>query len=479
MANAANTTKAAATTTGPGEEPGTGAAHPCPREVAACPVDAATATPVGPAATGSVERDDESGEDGAATGTGRQLRAVAHECVLYATAHPLLWPLSLALRGLPLVRIPGLGVVVSDAETIGAILRRDRDFIKTGPGSMGPVYDRVLGPSALLNMDGPPHRALRARLAGVFSPAGVATSTAAVFAVPLGAVAAALAAGEPVDLADLARDLTGRMTCRLLGLAAPPGAERATALRVSALAERLTGLVPLSRRAPSPRQVAALRDAVERLTETARAGFDDPALPPTALIRQLREAGLGFEEARGVLAALLVVGTQTVAVALPRIVALLVDTGQWALLRRRPDLLPGAIDEGLRCTAPTPATLRAVAHPTSIGGRHLVPGERVFLLTHNAAKDPRLFPRPWRFDPTRRHPPAARHLWFGAGPHFCLGFALAHEELRLALSALLAVPGDIVIVGRTASHGILPRYERLIIRARATDPAGPGPGGRR
>ena len=395
----------------------------------------------------------------------RQARAIAHESLLYLASHPLIWPLALASSRWPILRLPGIGVVVNDPALAKAILQRDREFTKTGPGSMGPLYDQVLGPYALLNMDGPDHRALRTRLAGVFSPTGVAATTAEVFAAPLADATATLAAGGQVDLADLARDLTGQMTCRLLGIVPAPGEERATALRVSALAERLTSMVPLSSRALSPRRVQAIRQPLDDLTDTARRSFDDPDLPPTAIVRRLREAGLDFDEVRGVLASLFIVGTQTVAVALPRIVALLIDTGQLPLLRQRPELLPGAIDEGLRCTAPTPATVRAVAQPVTIAGHRLIAGERILLLTHNCAKNPRLFPAPWRYDPARAHPPEARHLWFGAGPHFCLGFALAQEELRVALDALSAVPGGLTIVGRRPSFGFLPRYERLIVRA--------------
>jgi cytochrome P450 len=293
----------------------------------------------------------------------------------------------------------------------------------------------------------------------------VATTVEDVFTAPLTDATTTIAAGGQVDLADLARDLTGRMTCHLLGITPPAGTARATALRVSRLAERLTSLVPLSDRPLSPRRLRAFQQPLEELTETARQSYDNPDLPPTAIVRRLREAGLDFAETRGVLASLFIVGTQTVAVALPRIVALLVDTGQWGRLRQHPELLPGAIDEGLRCTAPTLATIRAVARPVTLAGHRLAPGDRLTLLTHNCAKNPRLFPAPWRYDPARIHPPEARHLWFGAGPHFCLGFALAQEELRSALRALTALPNDLTIVGRRPSFGFLPRYERLVVRA--------------
>ena len=180
----------------------------------------------------------------------------AHESLLYLASHPLIWPLALASSRWPILRLPGIGVVVNDPALAKAILQRDREFTKTSPGSMGPLYDQVLGPYALLNMDGPDHRALRTRLAGVFSPTGVAATTAEVFAAPLADATATLAAGGQVDLADLARDLTGQMTCRLLGIV-PSRAHPGSLRLVRLLEER--GLVG--------REKAAL--AVDELVEPA------------------------------------------------------------------------------------------------------------------------------------------------------------------------------------------------------------------
>ena len=83
---------------------------------------------------------------------------------------------------------------------------------------------------------------------------------------------------------------------------------------------------------------------------------------------------------------------------------------------------------------------------------------------YNAAKDRRVFPAPLLFDIERRHPAAGRHLWFGVGQHFCLGFSLAQFEIRWVLEALLRV-GDMEIVGRSAARNVLlPAYRSLRVR---------------
>jgi cytochrome P450 len=49
-----------------------------------------------------------------------------------------------------------------------------------------------------------------------------------------------------------------------------------------------------------------------------------------------------------------------------------------------------------------------------------------------AGRDPQQHPDPLRLDPAR----TSGHLAFSAGPHFCLGAALARLEARIALTAL-------------------------------------------
>ena len=69
----------------------------------------------------------------------------------------------------------------------------------------------------------------------------------------------------------------------------------------------------------------------------------------------LREAGVDHDASCGAAAALFLTGTETVVALLPRLVALLVDTGQ------QDADLDAAVDEALRFTAPSPAMLRRVA----------------------------------------------------------------------------------------------------------------------
>jgi cytochrome P450 len=109
--------------------------------------------------------------------------------------------------------------------------------------------------------------------------------------------------------------------------------------------------------------------------------------------------------------------------------------------------------------------MRIAHRAVELRGRSIKAGTRIVILTCNLARDANLFPDPDRFDAARVHDPRARHLWFGAGPHFCLGFAVAQLQLRLVLEALLAEPGELRIVRRKAARGVIvPAYARLDVQ---------------
>ena len=123
-------------------------------------------------------------------------------------------------------------------------------------------------------------------------------------------------------------------------------------------------------------------------------------------------------------------------------------SGEVARLRADPELIPGAVEELLRCSrlgglAPARVTREDVA----IGGVVIPAGEQVIPLFGTANRDPSVFADPDRFDVTRD---AADHLSFGAGVHHCLGAQLARVELQEAFRGLigrlpglrLAVPAD-------------------------------------
>ncbi|MEV1046171.1 cytochrome P450 [Streptomyces sp. NPDC049916] len=116
------------------------------------------------------------------------------------------------------------------------------------------------------------------------------------------------------------------------------------------------------------------------------------------------------------------------------LLALIQNPGQWAMLRDDPGLLPGAVQEILRFTSPAMHVLRTAVVATEIGGFALSPGDPVALWLAAGNRDPGVFRDPDHFDITRRPNP---HLAFAAGPHYCLGAALATSELTVMFDELL------------------------------------------
>lgn len=376
-------------------------------------------------------------------------------------AHPIAWPAACVLRRFgPVVRIPGLGVVINDALIAHDVLTRDREFPKNGPGSIADVMTRAFGSSALANMDGTAHRELRQML-GPLASAAQADEWLLAARGPFDTALGAIARGERVDICRVSRLLSGRLTLTLMGcLPDDPAAVDGAALNVHALGERIASSLKLSLVGVT-RSADAIRDSA-RLLAYADHAFSRSDLPASSLVGRLKTLGCDAEQTRGVLSIFFVAGALTLGIALPRVVALLVDSGQLRQLRHDSALVPRAVDEGLRYTCPVPATVRIAAENTKLAGMTIRSGERVVIVTANLARDPQLFPLPEQFDVTRKHDARARYLWYGSGPHFCLGFTLAQRVLQYAVGSLAAIPGDLAIVSRKAARGVLlPSWARL------------------
>jgi cytochrome P450 len=119
---------------------------------------------------------------------------------------------------------------------------------------------------------------------------------------------------------------------------------------------------------------------------------------------------------------------------------LLANPEQLGHVQRDPGLIPGLVEETLRCEAPIQFLIRNATRDLEIAGQPIRRGEVVIPLIGAANRDPRQFEDPERFDVTRGSP---AHLAFGFGVHFCLGASLARLEARLALESIVPRLGDL------------------------------------
>lgn len=140
------------------------------------------------------------------------------------------------------------------------------------------------------------------------------------------------------------------------------------------------------------------------------------------------------------------------------VVALLRNPDQLALLRTRPDLAANAVEELLRYDSPVQQSRRITVAPHTIGGREIPAGMFVIAGLASANRDDRHF-GPTANDLRIDREDARTQVSFGAGPHHCLGAALARLEGRLAISGLanrfpnLSLNGDVVWNGRLNLRG--------------------------
>lgn len=375
-------------------------------------------------------------------------------------AHPVAYPLLCAVRR-PVARIPGLGVLVTDAALLRGVLMDTAGFTKNGPGAPSDLWTPVLGPSVLLNMEGADHLALRRRLAPLFAPAAVEALVAESLGATTRDLARRLAVGERVDLVQHARRGASAVIARLVGLSGGAGdsgggdgevLDDELFTRVSAV----TGFVSLARPRLTARQLEVARGILGELGDhAARAYHGDESTVPG----RMRALGLDEREALGAVGAFVLTGTETIVSYVPRLAAILIDSGWLPRLAADRALVEPAIAEGLRVTTPSPVMLRSTIAPGRIGDVAVRPGDRVILATFLADR------ALGEFDPQTNPAAQLKQLWFGAGVHYCLGAPLAMAQIRLVLDALLQTPQLRVRARRPARGVLIPSYAALEVQA--------------
>ncbi len=108
---------------------------------------------------------------------------------------------------------------------------------------------------------------------------------------------------------------------------------------------------------------------------------------------------------------------------------------QLAAVRSDPSLVPAAVEEGLRWTAPIGNLLRGVVAGTELGGVKFPPGARAILVVASANRDREVWgPTADTFDIFR---PKRAHLAFATGPHYCIGHHFSRVQLATAVGMLV------------------------------------------
>jgi cytochrome P450 len=133
---------------------------------------------------------------------------------------------------------------------------------------------------------------------------------------------------------------------------------------------------------------------------------------------------------------LLIAGHETTANMIGKMVAMLLgDRRRWEQLLADPSLVRTAVEETLRLDTNSGfGMIRYLAEDVEVAGGQLARGTTVVCSMASANRDEDAFEDAAVMDLART---SNRHLAFGAGPHSCLGQALARIELQVVLEVLL------------------------------------------
>jgi cytochrome P450 len=178
------------------------------------------------------------------------------------------------------------------------------------------------------------------------------------------------------------------------------------------------------------------------LAETRRAAPSDDML--SALLAGDGQGGhLTDDELVGMCALLLFAGHETTTNSVANgVLTLLANPDQLRVLRKDPELIATAVEELLRVEGPIKVLVRWVLEDHELGGKQVRAGERVYLFTAAANRDPEKFVDPDRVDITRSPNP---HIAFGKGIHACIGAQLARLEMRVVLTRILERLPDLAL----------------------------------
>jgi cytochrome P450 len=378
------------------------------------------------------------------------------------------WPLYRELRETsPVFRAPdGMWVLTRYAD-VSRVLRDpswsvDRtklsaEAIAAQPDN--PVYQG--GIPLLLFLDPPAHTRLRSLVSKAFTPKVVEALRPRVQQIVDELLDAVVDRGRMDVLADLAYPLPVVVICELLGV---PVDDRDRFHEWSSAASRL-----LDGELDEPTLQAGMLGAMQLigyfsdLVEQRRAHPGDDLLSGLVAAEEEGER-LSHEELLATTVLLFVAGHETTMNLIGNgTYQLLRHPEQLARLRQDPGLVPRAVEELLRFDGPVHLTARIPTRDVEIDGTRIAAGSRVAAVVSAANRDPAQFDRPDELDVGRSE---NRHLSFSAGPHFCLGAALARVEGQVALGSMLRRLDDLELLTedvRYRDHFVLRGLEALEI----------------
>ena len=277
----------------------------------------------------------------------------------------------------------------------------------------------------VIQSDGDLHRRMRATVVRPITPAALKTARADLKEMIVTRVQALTGTGWFDAMGQLASFLPVEAISHLVGL---PAGGRERMLEWSSAAFNVIG----------PKQdeadVARMKEVFAYMATLNEDVVRDGSWAGE-LFAAARNGRLSMQEAMAAMSAYVIPSLDTTILAKGHLLNnLATHPEQWALLRDRPELIPSAVLETVRHSAPARWFSRVAAEDYRAGDGVVPKGARVMLLYGCANRDERHYADPDRFDITRD---ARDHLAWGTGQHMCAGMHIARIEMEVMLEALV------------------------------------------
>ena len=279
-------------------------------------------------------------------------------------------------------------------------------------------------PPTMMHTDPPDHTRYRALVAPAFRPSAMRALHPKLVA-HVQRLLDAVPTGSPVDIVDrLTVPFPLLVICELLGVPADEWEKFYLWSEIS---------IPGATDHTDEERMQLQGEMVGYLLATVA---DKKINPGDDVFSLLAAAGLSDFEIAMFAVQLLTAGNETVRNTMSAgLIALAEDPAQWQRLRDDRSLVPLAAEEMLRWASSVIYFMRTAVADTELGGTSLAAGDHVVLLYASANRDEAIFgPTAATFDIARSPNP---HLAFGFGTHYCIGAALARQEISVVLGEML------------------------------------------
>ena len=294
----------------------------------------------------------------------------------------------------------------------------------------------------MIAQDDPRHRQQRMLVQRFFAPPVIAKKETEIREIMGTLIDNVINTGSMEVINDLAAQLPGRLTCRLIGFPEEWWDRLKTwseKLMRTDMRDRDGGIflefmganMELLRIVEHLVEQKRANPANDLLSVWSTAEIDGEPLPVRSIFH---ETGLFVAG-----------GAETTRTAIAHGIRAFIDhPDQWEAIAADRTLIPGAVEELLRWVTPLNNFFRRVMAPDAVvRGVHIPMGDRVVMIYPSANRDEDQFADPFRFD-IRRTPNV--HVAFGNGPHTCIGAPFARMTLRVVLEELSARMKDLRVI---------------------------------